>query len=147
MRQAEKEKKKILVPNSVHTRPWQENSEKYGKKIQKTKKTSFRHYFYPKRDEIIRESEKKILVPTFIHSRPELENSEKNSKKNHKIKKHTSDNNSSQNGMRQVEKGRKKFQSRISFIRDPGKKIPKKIAKKFKKLENLFPAIFLAKTG
>ena len=30
--------KKILVPNSVHTRPGQENSEKNGKKIQKIKK-------------------------------------------------------------------------------------------------------------
>ena len=35
MRQAEKEKKKILVPNSVHTRPGQENSKKNSKKIQK----------------------------------------------------------------------------------------------------------------
>ena len=30
---------------------------------------------------------------------------------------------------------------------DPGKKIPKKIAKKLKKLKNLFPAFFLSKTG
>ena len=30
--------KKILVPNSVHTRPGQENSEKSSKKIQKIKK-------------------------------------------------------------------------------------------------------------
>ena len=30
---------------------------------------------------------------------------------------------------------------------DLGKKIPKKIAKKFKKLKNLFPELFLAKTG
>ena len=35
MRKAEKEKKKILVPNSVHTRHGQENSEKNSKKIQK----------------------------------------------------------------------------------------------------------------
>jgi len=35
---AEKEKKKILVPNSVHTGPGQENSEKKSKKIQKTNK-------------------------------------------------------------------------------------------------------------
>ena len=37
MRVAEKEKK-ILVPNSVHTRPGQENSEKNSKKIQKIQK-------------------------------------------------------------------------------------------------------------
>ena len=35
--------------------------------------------------------------------------------------------------MRQAEKERKKFQSRIPFIVDPGMKIPKKIAIKFKK--------------
>ena len=35
----------------------------------------------------------------------------------------------------------------MPFILDLGKKIPKKIAKKFKKLKNLFPVLFLAKTG
>ena len=49
--------------------------------------------------------------------------------------------------MRYAEKGRKKFYSRIPFILNPGKKIPKKIAKKFKKLKIFFPALFLAKTG
>ena len=38
MRSAEIEKKKILLPNSVHTRPRQENSEKNRKKIEKIKK-------------------------------------------------------------------------------------------------------------
>ena len=38
MRDAEKEKKKSLVPNSVHTRPGQKNSKKNSKKIQKIKK-------------------------------------------------------------------------------------------------------------
>ena len=39
MRWIEKEeKKKILYPNSVHTRPGQENSEKNSKKIEKIKK-------------------------------------------------------------------------------------------------------------
>ena len=33
MRQAEKEKKKILLPNSVHTRCRQENSKKIPKKL------------------------------------------------------------------------------------------------------------------
>ena len=53
----------------------------------------------------------------------------------------------SQNGMRQAEKERKKFQTQIPFILDPGKKIPKKIGKKIRKLKNLFPALFLAKWG
>ena len=38
MREAEKEKKKILLPNSVQTRLGQENSEKNSKKIEKIKK-------------------------------------------------------------------------------------------------------------
>ena len=58
---------------------------KNGKKIEKIKKTSFRHYFLPKRDEIGREREKKILLPNSVHTRPRQENSEKNSKKIEKI--------------------------------------------------------------
>ena len=85
MKQAEKEKKKNLVPNSVQTRPGQENSEKNSKKVQKIVKP----------------------LPGIIFS---------------------------QNGIRQAEKVKTKFQSRIPFIFDPGKKIPKKIVKKFKKL-------------
>jgi len=41
VRQAEKGKKKILVPNQVHTRPGQENSEKTRKKIHKKKNPLF----------------------------------------------------------------------------------------------------------
>ena len=37
--------------------------------------------------------------------------------------------------------------SRIPFILDLGKKIPKKIEQKIEKLETLFPALFLPKTG
>ena len=64
-----------------------------------------------------------------------------------KIKKLNSGIISIQNGLREAEKERKKFQSRIPFIQDPGKKIPKEMAKKLKKLKNPFPALFLAKTG
>ena len=46
-----------------------------------------------------------------------------------------------------AEKERKKFYFRIPFILNPSKKIPKKTAKKFRKLKNPFPALFLAKTG
>ena len=49
--------------------------------------------------------------------------------------------------MRQDEKEKKKFYFRIPFKLDSGKKIPKEIAKKLKKLKNLFPTLFLAKTG
>ena len=67
-------------------------------------------------------------------------------KKIQKIKKPLSGIIYSLSGIRLAEKGRKKFWSRIPFILDPGKEIPKKIAKKFKKLKNLFLALFLAKT-
>ena len=82
MRQAKKEKKKILVPNSVDTRVGQENSEKNSKKIENIKKTSFRLYFLPKRDETGREREKKILLPNSVHACPRQENSEKKWQKN-----------------------------------------------------------------
>ena len=85
MRQAEKEKKKILIPNSIHTLPRQENFEKNIKKFRKIIKP----------------------IPGIIFS---------------------------QNRMRQAKNERKKFQSRIPFVIDPGKEIPKKIVKKFKKL-------------
>ena len=49
--------------------------------------------------------------------------------------------------MRQAEKEKKKFYFRIPLKLDLGKKIPKKIAKKLKRLKNLFPTLFLAKTG
>ena len=63
-----------------------------AKKLKKLKKkTSFRHYFLPKWDEIGREREKKILLPNSVHTRPRHENSEKNSKKIEKIKKPLSD--------------------------------------------------------
>ena len=52
-----------------------------------------------------------------------------------------------QEGLREAKKEIKKIQSQILFILDPGKKITKKIGKKLKKLKNLFPALFLAKTG
>ena len=60
-----KRKKKNLLLNSVQTRLGQENSEKNSKKIEKIKKTSFRHYFFPKRDEVGREREKKKFTSEF----------------------------------------------------------------------------------
>ena len=88
--------------------------------------------------------EKKILDPNSAHTWPRQENSEKNSERIKKIKKPLSANIFTQNGMRKAEKERKKRYSRIPFILNPGKKIPKKIAKKFKIIKNLFPALFLS---
>ena len=99
----------MLFPNSVHTRPGQENSEKISKNIQKIKKPLFGN------------------IPS--------QNGMRQAKRGRK------------NGMRQAEKEKKKFQSRILFKLDTVKKIPKKIAKEFEKLKNLFQAIFLDKTG
>ena len=147
MRQAEKGREKFQFRILFILDLGKKIPKKLAKKFKKLKKTSFWHYFQPKWDEIGREREKKVLVPNSVHTRPRQENSKKNSKKIQKIKKPLSGNISSQNGMIQAGKGRKKFQARIPLIMHPGKKILKKIAKKFKKLKNLFQAIFLAKTG
>ena len=48
--------------------------------------------------------------------------------------------------MRLAEKEGKKFYSRMPFILDPARKIPKKIVRKLKKFKNLFLTLFLAKT-
>ena len=50
-------------------------------------------------------------------------------------------------GLDRPRKRKKKFYFRIPFILHPGKKILKRIAKKFKQLKNLFLALFLAKKG
>ena len=81
-----------------------------------------------------KKKENKILVPNFVHTQPGLENSKKNSKKIQKIIKPLPGIIFSQNGTRYAVKVKTKFWSRIPFIHDPGKKIPKKIVKKFKKL-------------
>ena len=49
--------------------------------------------------------------------------------------------------MRQAEKERKKFYFRIPFKPDSGKKIPKKFAKKLKKLKKPLSSINLSQNG
>ena len=49
--------------------------------------------------------------------------------------------------MRYDEKEGKKFESRIPFILDPGKKIPKNIVKKFKKLKIPLPSFIFSQNG
>ena len=65
MRQAEKEKKKFYfrIPFKLDT--GKKIPKKIAKKLKKLKKTSFRHYFLPKRDEIGREREKKNFTSEF----------------------------------------------------------------------------------
>ena len=54
-------------------------------------------------------------------------------------------------GFDRMKKRKKNFLCQISFIPEPGIKIPKKIsktkAKKLKKLKNLFPVLLFVKTG
>ena len=85
MRQAEKEKKN-LVPNSIHTRPGQENYEKNSKKIQKIVKPLSRVIFSQngmRQTEKVKKKknfspefrpysnwENKILAPNSVHTRP-----------------------------------------------------------------------------
>ena len=77
MRQAEKEGKKILLPNSVHTRPRQENSKEIAEKLKKIEKPLSDIIFSQNGDEIGRERGKKILLPNSVHTRPRQENSKK----------------------------------------------------------------------
>ena len=66
MRQAEKEEKKkfyFRIPFILDSD--KKIPKKIAKKIEKIKKTSFRHYFLPKRDEIGREREKKNFTSEF----------------------------------------------------------------------------------
>ena len=137
MRQADSGRKKFQARIPLILDPGKKILKKNSKQIQKILKTTFRHYLQPKRDEIGTKREKKILVPNSVHTRPRKENSKKNRKKIQKTKKLLSAIIFSQNGMRQAEKGRKKFQSRIPFILYPGKKIPKKIGKKLKKIQKI----------
>ena len=69
--------KRILDPNSAHTRPGGENSEKNSKKIQKIREQLFGIIFSQIGDDPGREREKRILDPSSAHSRPRGENSEK----------------------------------------------------------------------
>ena len=122
--------------------------EKERKKIfKKLEKTPFRHNFQAKRDEIYREREKKILVPNSVHTRPGQENSKKNSKKIQKIKKPLSGNIFRQNGIRQAKKKKKNFRPEFRSYSTRARKFRRKQQKNSKITKNLFPALFLAKTG
>ena len=75
MRKTEKVKTKFYLRIPFILDP----GKKVPKKIEKKNyKTSSRHYFYPKRDEINQKSENKILLRNSVHTRPGKENSEKN---------------------------------------------------------------------
>ena len=108
----------------------------------------FRHYFYPKWVEIGREREEKKNCLEFLSYSTRVRKFQKNSKIIQKIQKHHSGVISIQTGMRQTEEEKKKnccpeFPSYTTWDR---RKFQKKIVKKFEKLKNIFPALFLSKT-
>ena len=76
--------KRILDPNSAHTRPGGANYKKKQQKNSKNQRTTIRHYFQANRDETGREREKRILDPNSAHTRRRGENSEKKLQKNSK---------------------------------------------------------------
>ena len=115
--------------------------------MKKMKNPHFWHYFQPKRDEIGREGGKKILVPNFGLTRPGQEHSEKNTKKLQKVKKPLSGITFSQNEMRQAEKERKEFQSRIPFILNPCKKNSEKNCKKIQKIKKPLSGSIFSQNG
>ena len=107
-RQAVKARKKFQSKIPLILDPGMKILKKLGNKFKKLK-TSFRHYFQPKRDEMGQERERNF-TPKFRSYQPELENSKKKkSKKIQKIKKVNSGIISIQNGLREAEKERKKF--------------------------------------
>ena len=146
MRQTKKVKTKFYsrIP---FIRPRQENSEKNSKKIQKIIKPfpDNRPYFQPNGAEKDRKSENKILVSNSVHTRPGQENSEKNSKKIQKIIKPLPGIIFCPNGITKAKKVKTKFYSRIPFILDPGRKILKKIVKKFKNYKTFSRNFFQTK--
>ena len=69
------------MPNSVHTRPGQENFEKNRKKIKKSKNL-FLELFFAKTGVDRPKKRKKKFAPISVHTRPGEENSEKKLLKN-----------------------------------------------------------------
>ena len=60
--------KKILAPNSVHTRPGQENSEQNSKKKQKIKKPLSSIIFSQNGMRLAEKEKKKKLAPNSVQS-------------------------------------------------------------------------------
>ena len=81
MRQAEKEKKKILLPNSVQTRLGQETSEKNSKKIEKFKKP-LSDIIFSQNGIRQAEKEKKNFTPEFRSYSTEARKFRKKQQKN-----------------------------------------------------------------
>ena len=112
----------------------------------KNYKTSSRHYFQPKRDEIGRKSENKILVPNSVH-RLGQENSEKNCKYIQKIIKPLCGIIFSQSGMIQAEKEKYKILVPNSVQTRHGQENSEKNSKKIQKIIKPLPSIIFSQNG
>ena len=138
---------KNFVPNSVPTRPWLENWKKKLQKNSKNLKTSFRHYFYPNRDEIGQEREKIILVPNSFLPEPGQKIPKIIAKIFKKLKNITPALFLSKPRWDRSRKREKSFSPEFRSYPTLARKFPKKIAKKFKKLKNIISVVFLSKPG
>ena len=147
MKQAEKERKKFYTQILLIL----DSGKKIQKKIEKKskiKKTSFRHYFSPKRDEIGRERQKKKIqtrIPFILDPGKKMPK---------KIQKKKSENLKTpfrhyfQPKWDEIGREREKKNLDLNSVHTrPGQENSKKIAKKFKKLKNPFLTLFLAKMG
>ena len=139
MRQAEKEK--IFSPEF---RSYSTRARKFRKKFQKNLKNLFLALFLAKLGLDRPRKSEKIFIPEFRSYSIRERKFRKKQRQNSKNEKTSFWHYFQPIRMRQAEKWRKKIQSQIQLILDPGQKILKKIAKK---LKNLFPALSLAKTG
>ena len=141
--------KRILDPNSAHTRPGGANPEKKQQKNSKNQRRTFLHYFQPNLDETGREREKRILDPNSAHTRRGAENSEKKSKKIQKIKKQLSGVSFSQNGIRQDEIGHERDKRMLNpnsaHTRPGGENSEKKFKKNQKIKKTTFRRYFQSK--
>ena len=101
-----------------------------------------------RQDQIGRKRDNRILDPNSAHTRPGGANSEKKLQKNSKNQRTTFRQYFQANrGMRQAEKERKEFQTRIPLILDSGEKIPKKNSKKIQKIKKQLSSVIFSLKG
>ena len=142
--------KRILDPNSAHTRHGGANSEKKQRKNSKNQRTTIRHYFQPNRDEAGREREKEFQTPIPLILDPGEKIPRENAKKFKKLKNNFPALFLAKTGgdrIRQAEKEIKVFQARIPLILDPGEQIPKKNSKKIQKIEKQLSGVIFSQNG
>ena len=149
MRQDEKEKKHFSPEFRSYWTRGRKFRKKNSKKIQKIEKPLSGILFSQNGMRYAEKARKKFQsrIPFLLD--PGMKISKKIEKKNQKIEKPLFGIIFSQNGMRQAEKDKKKkkIQSGIPFILDPGKKIPKKKYHKNQKIEKPLSGNIFSQNG